>query len=119
MEQTANEILQLLESNLYVLESEVLVREIKVTLSIESLNPTVGIKIWLEQTIDGPTYTYTLSHYFKTPTQAGAYVPGSRTHSTEKATLQAALSALTMHYPEAILKKHEPDESWLIPNQYY
>lgn len=119
MEQTPSEILELVESSKCVLEGEVLVREVKITFDIESLNPTVGVKVWLISGFNSPEYTYTLSHYFHTPTQVSAYRPGSRSHSTEQATIKAAISALTMHYPEAIKTGHEPDESWLIPNPDY
>ena len=119
MEQASTEILEVVESSKYVLESEILVREVKITLNIECLNPTVGIKVWLISGLEGAEYTYTLSHYFKTPTQISAYRPGSRSHSTEQSTIEAAISALTMHYPEAINNGHEPDESWLIANPDY
>lgn len=60
-----------------------------------------------------------MSHYIKTPEQAGAYRPSNPSGDYEAYALHRAITAITDYYDTAVKNGHTPDESWLIPNKHF
>ena len=104
------------------IESLVLIREIKLFLAVGQSTPPpeVKVRIWLG-TIPKPLpYSFELSHYVKTPIQAGPYITGDNFQS-ELDAIDGALKALTSFYIKALDKGHAPTSSdnWMVPNSHF
>lgn len=59
-------------------------------------------------------YNFKLSHYIKTPQQAGPYRPGRQWGDDKAYALHQAVSAITHYYDMAIENGDKPSEKWLI-----
>jgi hypothetical protein len=85
---------------------------------LEGIPVEIGIKVYQNIT-DFDGYSFTQSHYLKTPSQAMAY----RTHGThsgsEEDCLRLALNTFLTEYNIALRNDHAPSDDWLEPNNLY
>jgi hypothetical protein len=79
----------------------------------------VRISQELKPPIPDCPFHFELSHYIHTPTQAGPYTTSRPWDTTESGALRRAVDCLLSYYKEAIQAGHSPDESWLVPNEYF
>lgn len=121
-EQTSpEEIVKQLKKHSEVVEGYVLIRELSVFLEVghDFYHPDVKIKIYLSTTSPTQPYTFDVSHYVHTPTQAGPYVTSRVNASTEEEAINMAISTTTSFLKDAIRADHEPDDDWLVENKNF
>jgi hypothetical protein len=115
------EIAEYLSGNPKVIEGYVLVREVKVLLSVENEHgyvPTFKIKVYYGPPTGRP-YTYDLSHYVKTPSQIGPYISSHNAFISEIEAIESAINANLSFLKLAIGQGLTPDDSWLQENKHY
>jgi len=86
--------------------------------SVGELTQQVRIRIW-KGCKGASNYCYTQSHYVHTPLQAGPYRSNAIFADDEASALQLAVRSLTTFYDEAVGANRQPDDSWLVPNNYF
>lgn len=118
---SAAEVAALLDNHDEVLESYVLLREMKVYLKVghEYYHPEVAIKIYLCNSIPRNIYHFEVSHLVKAPGQASAYATSNASASTEEQAIKLAIASTTRFFKVAMNNGHVPDDSWLIPNKRF
>jgi len=114
-------LLEKVQSHEYVVEAYVLVREVRLFLDfgVEGFHPEVGVKIWQGTAPGMGSYSYSQSHYVRTPTQANTYVSSRQSFETEEEALEAALDTITSFVPGAIGLGHTPSEDWFVRDEDY
>lgn len=114
-----DEVIALLDTNKYVAESYVLIRELKIFLNVGSnvFNSCIRIKIWKSSVSSREPYHFTVSHHVRTPTQAIPYYPSITQASTESEAINQAISSTTAFLVSAIQEGHQPSDDWLIANE--
>lgn len=114
-----NEILEVLDNNDEVMESYVLLREIKTYLNIghDFYHPQLKIKIYRSSVIPNTPYHFDVSHHSRTPDQAGPYHPSRTSFESESEAIHQAISTTTSFIKHALDAGHEPSDEWLIPNE--
>ena len=81
-------------------------KDIPVEISIVlSVNPSRG------------GFDFRISHYIRTPTQIGPYIPSRPWGDDEAYALHLAVSTITQYYKDATKKGHVPSQSWLTQNE--
>jgi hypothetical protein len=115
---SAAEVAELLDNHKEVLESYVLLHEMKVYLKIghDYYHPEVVIKIYLCNSIPRNIYHFEVSHLVHAPGQAAAYSTSNTSASTVEQAIELAISSTTRFFKVAISNGHVPDDSWLVPN---
>ncbi|OUL23823.1 hypothetical protein BV378_20635 [Nostoc sp. RF31YmG] len=99
-------------------EAYILVNELKVYLNCKNdFHPSVTIKVYKNTFSEQQPYTFKLSHYVKTPSQAGVYIPSITSYDSEILAISQAIKSLTTYINSAIAEGHKPSDDWLIPNQ--
>jgi hypothetical protein len=113
-----DDVIAFLDKHEYIVESYVLVRELKIFLNVtvEYFHPKIRIKIWKSNVNSKEPYHFTLSHHVRTPTQAGPYYPSITQAATESEAIHSAISATTTFLVNAIDGGHKPSDDWLVPN---
>ncbi len=114
-----DEVLNYIKNNGHVIESYVLVRELKVFLDVghEDYHPKVKIRIWLgSQSSDSP-FCFELSHNVKTPSQFAPYYPSRTNYASEEQAIHQAITALKDFLISAIENGEEPSDDWLVPDK--
>ena len=116
-----HQALKQVSSNSHVLESYVLLRELKLFLDVghDSYHPQVKIRIWLGSAPKHLPYSFELSHHVHTPKQAGPYYPSGVHFESESSAIDGAIRALTSFLTGAISEGAEPSDDWLVPNEYF
>jgi len=121
--ETSQQVLDFLDSLGSVTESEILIREMRLSLDMDHdwFMPDIKIKTWLSNVPADEPYSYTISHYVKTPVQGSTYIPSRPWGATEEEVIQNAISAFKNFLHLAIKKGLEPNEPepWLVPNETY
>jgi hypothetical protein len=85
---------------------------------LEDIPIQIGIKIYKNITeFDG--YSFTQSHYLKTPLQGMAYRTNSTHSGSEEDCLRLALNTFLTFYNDAVRNNHAPSDDWLEPNNLY
>lgn len=115
-------LLQGITESEYIEEAYVLLREVKLWMDVghDFWRAEFSIKIWLSTpTGEGDEYFFTLSHYVKTPDQAGPYRPSRTWASSEESAIRDAISATRTFLVGAISNGHEPSDDWLVRNPDY
>ena len=102
-----------------VLESCVLLREIKMYLDIGEYQPQIKIKIYKSSVVDGNSYHFDVSHHVHTPEQMSPYFPSHTSFSSEREAIDQAISSTTSFLKDAINKGHDPENEWLIENENF
>ncbi|TRU68962.1 MAG: hypothetical protein EWV55_22355 [Microcystis viridis Mv_BB_P_19951000_S69] len=114
-----DEVIALLDKHKYIVESYVLVRELKIFLNVGAVHfyPKIRIKIWKSSVNSREPFHFTVSHNVHTPTQFGPYDPSVAQAVTESQAIHSAISAITTFLVSAINEGHEPSDDWLVPNE--
>lgn len=88
---------------------------------LESLSTPIKVRISLEYQPPQPEHPFHFetSVYIHTPTQAGPYITSTPWDATEEGALQRVINGFLPYYKSAIDKGHNPEESWLVKNNYY
>jgi len=60
-----------------------------------------------------------VSHKIKTPCQPNSYLPAFRDCASPGAAVHELVLAFTQEYTFAHKKGYQPDESWLVSNEYF
>lgn len=112
-------IVEMLDRDEEVLESYVLVREVKVLLQLghPHFHPTIRIKLYRSNVVAGQPYHFEVSHYSHTPTQAGPYMTSRSFAESEDGAIRRAISTTTSFLKAAIREGLEPTERWLVANE--
>lgn len=113
------QVFELLDKDDEVLESYILVREMKVLLRLghPHFHPTIQIKIYRSNVVQSQPYHFEVSHYVHTPSQASPYMTSRTFAESEGEAIRRAISATTSFLKAAIREGKEPSESWLVPNE--
>ena len=113
------DIIEQLDDHDEVLESYVLLREIKMYLNIGEYQPLIYIKIYKSSFIKGNPYHFDVSHHVHTPEQMSPYFPSLTSFPSEKEAIDQAISTTTRLLKDAINKGHDPEDEWLIVNENF
>lgn len=115
-----DDVVQLLDESDEILESYVMIREIQAYLDVgyDNFHPVIRIKIWKSNATNA-YYHFTVSHYVHTPLQAGPYMTSRASEDSEEAAIVSAISTTTSFLVSAISQEHEPEPSWLVPNESF
>lgn len=101
-----------------IAEAYILVTEVKIYLKCKNnFYPSATIRVYKNTFSEREPYTFQLSHYVRTPIQAGSYTPSITSYDSETAAIRAAIDALTTFINSAIAEGHQPSDDWLIPNE--
>ena len=116
-----DEILECLDENDSVIESYVLIREIKAYLSFKGHNfsPQIKIKIYKSTVLENMPYHFDVSHHAHTPEQAAPYYTSRTSCESEKEAIRQAISTTTSFIKSALSVGHEPSDSWLVKNESF
>jgi hypothetical protein len=116
---STNEIVELLDKNTAVLESYVLIREIKMYLDVKynNFHPLLKIKIYKSSIISNSDFHFEVSHHVHTPEQAAPYHTSRTDCKSEQLAIKQAIMTTINFIHLAIEKGHEPSEEWMIPNE--
>lgn len=97
-------------------QAKVLVNEYNFFL--DDISIQIGVKIYKNITeLDG--FSFTQSHYLKTPKQIGAYMTNSRHSDSEEGCLDKAIKTFTSFYNDAVRTGCKPSNEWLVVNENY
>ena len=113
------EVIEQLDSNDEVLDSYVLLREMKMYLDIGEYQPLIKIKIYKSSVAEGKPYHFDVSHHVHTPEQMSPYFPSRTSFSSEREAIDKAVSSTTSFLKDAINKGHNPEDEWLIENENF
>ena len=113
------DIIEQLDGHDEVLESYVLLREMKMHLDLGEYQPLIKIKIYKSSFIDGYPYHFSVSHHVHTPEQMSPYFPSGTSFSSEREAIDKAISSTTGCLKDAINKGHNPENEWLIENENF
>ena len=110
---------EMLNDNREVVESYVLLREIKLFLDVghDHFHPRIRIKIYKSGVMPNAPYHFEVSHNVHTPEQAGPYFPSITSAKSEEEAISQAISTTMTFLKAAIRSGHEPQDSWLVPNK--
>ena len=114
-----DDIIKQLDGNDDVLESYVLLREMKMYLDIGEYQPLIKIKIHKSSFVDGNPYHFAVSHHVHTPEQMSPYFPSRTSFSSEREAIDQAITSTTRFLKDAINKGHDPENEWLIENENF
>lgn len=100
-----------------VSEAYMLIREYR--LYFDGLGE-VRFKIWQNnQAYGGDWYSFTQSHYFNGPKQAGPYITSAPFGATEELALWKAATTITHLHNPNLATDDSPSENWLVKNEDY
>ena len=111
-------VVEILDENDEVVESYVLLREMKLYLDVghDHFHPCIKVKIYKSSVLGDVQYHFEVSHHAHTPEQAGPYHPSRTSAESEREAIQQAISTTTSFIKSAIRVGHEPSDQWLVPN---
>lgn len=117
----AVEIAQILVDDKRIMESYVLVRELKLLLKFRDgdFSPTVRVKVYLTDPQSQMPYHFDTSHYVRTPDQATPYMTSRTMASSEEEAIDLAIRSLTSFIQQAIENGHTAHTDWLVPNECF
>ena len=112
-------VLAELDGDESVIESYVLVRELRLVLEVghDFFHPIVKIKVYRSNALPATPFHFNVSHYVHTPEQAAPYMTSRTSDDSEAAAIRRAISTTTSFLKMAIRNGHEPQESWLVANK--
>ena len=113
------DVIKQLDGNADVLESYVLLREMKMYLDIGGYQPLIKIKIFKSSVVDGNPYHFAVSHHVHTPEQMSPYFPSRTSFPSEREAIDQAIASTTSFMKDAINKGHDPEDEWLIENENF
>ncbi len=115
---SVDDIVWVLKENSEVLESSVMIREVKLLLNVghTSFNPELKIKIYKNTAIPDEPFHFELSHHVQTPLQRAPARPPRNSYGSEREAIQQAIASTTGPIKQAIEAGHEPEQGWLAGN---
>jgi hypothetical protein len=114
-----DEVIALLDKHEFIVESYVLVRELKIFLDVGvEYSPEIRIKIWKSSVNSKEPYNFTVSHNVHTSTQQIPYYPRT-TAASESEAIHSAIKATRVFLVGAIDEGHKPSDDWLVPNDNF
>lgn len=118
---SVDDIVWVLKENSEVLESSVMVREVKLRLDVghDSFNPELKIKIYKNTAIPDEPFHFELSHHVRTPLQSAPGQPPHNAYGSEREAVQQAIASTTDPIKQAIEAGHEPEQQWLLGNEKF
>ena len=116
-----NEVIETLDKNSEVIESYVLLREMKLCLDVghDYFRPWIKVKIYKSSVIGGVPYHFEVSHHIHTPTQIAPYFPSRTSFESESEAIQQAISTTITFIQSAIRAGYEPSDDWLVSNDNF
>ena len=116
-----DEVIKTLDENDEVMESYVLLREMKLYLDVgyDNFHPCIKVNIYKSSSLGGAPYHFEVSHYAHTPEQATPYHPSRTSAESESEAIRQAISTTTSYIKSAIRAGHEPSDQWLVPNDRF
>jgi hypothetical protein len=112
-------IIEQLDGHDEVLESYVLLREMKMYLDLGEYKPLIKIKIYKSSFVDDKPYHFAVSHHVHTPEQMTPYFSSCTSFSSEREAIDKAISSTINCLKDAINKGHNPENEWLIENENF
>ena len=111
-----DEVIKTLDEHQEVMESYVLLREMKLYLDVghDHFHPCIRVKIFKSSVLDDP-YHFEVSHHAHTPEQAAPYYPSRTSAESESEAIRQAIYTTTSFIKSAIRAGHEPQDNWLVP----
>lgn len=82
---------------------------------VGSLTPEITVRLYRAPTGDGVCWEQ--SHFIKTPVQMSPYATSRPWGDDAAYALHLAVRTITQYYDQAVLERHTPEDSWLVPNQ--
>jgi hypothetical protein len=118
---SVDDVVWVLKENKEVVESYVLIREIKLQLDLEHerFHPELKIKIYKSTLIPDTPFHFEVSHHVHTPEQAAPYYPTRISYGSEREAIQQAIATTTRFLKAALHAGHEPEEAWLVRNDRF
>jgi hypothetical protein len=118
---SVDKIVEILGEHREVMESYVLLREIKLYLDVghDHFHPRIRIKVYKSSVLPTAPYHFEVSHNVHTPEQAGPYFPSRTSAESEEEAISQAISTTTSFLKSAIRMGHEPSDSWLVQNMEF
>lgn len=118
---SVDDIVWALKENSEVLESSVMIREVKLLLNVghDQFNPELKIKIYKNTAIPEEPFHFDLSHHVQTPLQSVPAAPPRNSYGTEREALQQAIAGTTGRIREALDAGHQPCQEWLVRNEKF
>ncbi len=112
-------LIDALELKPNIVESYVLVHEMKVVLNIgpHRLMPCIGIKTYRSNVVPGQPFHFAASHYVLTPDMTEPHIPSRTYEEYEIAAVERAIAITTNLLQSAIDAGHAPSEDWLVKNE--
>ncbi len=118
---SVDKTVEFLNDNRELIESYVLLREMKLFLDVghDHYHPRIRIKIYKSAVMPSAPFHFEVSHNVHTPEQAGPYFPSRTSAESEEEAISQAISTTTTFLKSAIRMGHEPADSWLVPNKEF
>lgn len=118
---SVDDVAWILGENSEVMESYILIREMKLLLEVghDSYHPELRIKVYKDSVEPDTPFHVELSHHVQTPGLAAPQTPGRSFHGTEREAIRQAVSATARPLREAIQAGHTPERSWLVVNSAF
>ena len=118
---SVDKVIKTLDDSRQVLESYVLLREMRLFLDVghEHFHPRIRIKIYKSAVLPSAPYHFEVSHNVHTPEQTGPYFSSITSAESEEEAISQAISTTTTFLTSAIRMGHEPSDSWLILNKEF
>ena len=116
-----DQAIKTLDENHEVMESYVLLREIKTYLDVghDHYHPEIKIKIYKSSALPNSPYHFEVSHHIHTPEQSSPYYPSRTACETEREAIEQAISTTTSFIKSALRVGHDPEDSWLVVNRRF
>lgn len=81
---------------------------------VGTLTPEITVRLY--RAPSGKGVCFEQSHFIKTPAQLSSYSPSRPWGDDAPYALHQAVRSITQHYDHAVLERHTPEDSWLVPN---
>lgn len=118
---SVDDVAWILGENSEVMESYILIREIKLLLEVghDSYHPEIRIKVYKDSVEPDKPFHVELSHQAQTPGRAAPETSARSFHGTEREAIRQAVSDTAGPIREAIQAGHTPEQSWLVANSAF
>lgn len=118
---SVDDVVWVLKENSEVLESSVMIREVKLLLNVghDSFNPELKIKIYKSLVTPNTPFHFVLSHHVQTPVQTTPFHPAHTSYGSEREAIQQAISTTTGLIKTALRSGHQPSPDWMVRNDLF
>lgn len=109
--------IDVLKKHKSIIEESVLVNQY--VFWVKDISFKISVKTYFDIYRNNDPYSFVLSHYLHSPTQAGCYTPSAPFAPNEAIALSKALDAVFNFYEGAKKEGHSPKESWFKVNEFF